>query len=498
MISKANIRNILWYAGILAFLMGVFVRSFFVLNIFVMSFVALVCLVVILGMYIFKESSPWAILFVVVILLFSFGVARFHFAYETPIRSFYDKELGQEVVIEGVIKKEPKKSDTTTHLKIYTDEGVGVIAFAEHYPVYEYGDRVRVSGELVRPESFVTDTGRGFDYVSFLEKDGIYYQMFRPQVELLEHGEGNWLVEKLLWVKNKFVSSVSSVLQEPYSALVSGITVGKEESLGDELEREFRRTGIIHIVVLSGYNVTIVSEFFMRVFAFLPFVARSILGGTAILLFMLLTGASATIVRASIMAVLVIVARITGRVSDMIRLLMIAGVAMVIHNPYILAFDPSFQLSFLATLGLIYVAPLLEKKFALVPTKWGIREFAVATIATQIFVLPLLLYMTGEFSVVSVVVNMLVLPFIPLAMFGGLLVGVFGFFSRALGLVVGYGEFVLLKYVFGVVHFFSELPFATLSLPQVSFWMVVLLYCIYAGVLVYINKKEKPDISLLK
>lgn len=172
-------------------------------------------------------------------------------------------------------------------------------------------------------------------------------------------------------------------------------------------------------MVLSGYNVTIISEFIMGMLSFLPKMIGTSLGALSIILFAIMVGGSATIIRASIMALLVLLARVTGRVSDMTRALFLAGFVMVLHNPQIVVFDPSFQLSFMATLGLISLSPKLNSIFKFVPTKFYLRETVSATISTQIFVLPLLLYMMGELSLVAVFVNLLVLMFIPLTMLFG-------------------------------------------------------------------------------
>ena len=166
------------------------------------------------------------------------------------------------------------------------------------------------------------------------------------------------------------------------------MTVGAQESLGEKLQDNFRKTGIAHIVVLSGYNVTIVSEAIMRVFSFLQNVFKFSFGGIAIIFFVLMTGASATAVRAGIMAILVIIARITGREYDALRALLIAGVIMIIQNPKILAFDSSFQLSFMATLGLLYVSPRIYKYFKFITTKFQFRELVVSVIATQLLFCP--------------------------------------------------------------------------------------------------------------
>jgi competence protein ComEC len=203
-----------------------------------------------------------------------------------------------------------------------------------------------------------------------------------------------------------------------------------------------------------------------------------------------MVGAGATIVRASIMALLIILARTIGRKIDILRLLFIAGFLMVLHNPYIVMFDPSFQLSFMAMLGLILLAPLFESHLKFIPEKFGFREIAAATIATQIFVLPLLLYMMGEVSVVAIVVNLLVLVFIPLTMFFGFITGVLGFVSSTFSLVFALPTFIFLYYEIAIVELFAKLPFATMTIPNFSLWLMFLVYVMYGVGLWHLHRNR--------
>ena len=158
--------------------------------------------------------------------------------------------------------------------------------------------------------------------------------------------------------KQKFIKALEAVIPEPQAGLGEGLLLGVNEALGDELKTAFRKTGIIHIVVLSGYNVMIVAEAIMRLLAFwfTPWI-RLLIGLIAIGGFAFLVGLGPTVVRASLMAALILVARATGRHYAVLRSLMFAGLVMLIFNPHLLVFDPGFQLSFLATLALIWLAP---------------------------------------------------------------------------------------------------------------------------------------------
>jgi competence protein ComEC len=295
---------------------------------------------------------------------------------------------------------------------------------------------------------------------------------------------GHPVFATLYAVKDAFQRALRTVLPEPAVALAEGILLGEKRALGEELTEAFRRSGIIHIVVLSGYNVMLVAGFFLFALSFvLSRRGRAIGGIIAIAAFALMVGLSPTVARASIMVGLVLIAFALGREYHVLRALLVAAAFMVALNPYLLVFDPGFQLSFLATLGLIAVAPHLET-WPLTTGVWPkARALILATIATQLAVLPLLLYQIGEFSLVAVVVNLLVVPMVPIAMLATFLTGLFALVSFELGLIVAYSAFLTLTYILTVATVSASLPFAALSVPVFSFWYVLLGYvilgCVY-------------------
>jgi competence protein ComEC len=414
-----------------------------------------------------------------------------------------DARLGMSATLIGTVIDEPDERETNTKLTVEIEQAFfgadifsvseRVLITTERYPRYAYGDMVRIRGELERPEAFVGDDGRLFHYDRYLGKDDIFYTLYFPEAKKIGEG-GGFAVKRLLFsLKHAFLERVAQVIHEPESSLLGGLVVGAKRSMGEVLLEDFRRTGIIHIVVLSGYNVTIVAEFIMRMLSVAPALLSWSAGIAAIVLFAVMTGASATIVRASIMAILVVIARATGRTYAITHALFIAGFLMVLHNPKILLFDASFQLSFLATLGLVQLAPRIERYFKWLPTTWQLREFATATLATQLFVLPLILYLMGEFSVVALPVNLLILPVVPITMLLGALTGALGFIHVALSLPFAYASSALLSYQLFVVELFSRLPFASLAIESFSLFVMCAAYALYGLVLFKLYKNSSAS-----
>jgi competence protein ComEC len=491
---------------LVTFLVGVGIAAFLTTSLVLVGlcFVgALLCFAV----SVFHGKQQTSLLLGVCILAAALGMLRFLFWVDTPNDPLLHSALGHSVVLRGVVSDEPDVRETNTQLTLtvrnFVEGGLGahaegkVLLIVQRYPEYQYGDALEISGVLKKPEPFSEPDGRVFDYPNYLKAKGIDYQLFRPQVTLLGHGEGNAVRATLFLVKHAFLERLARVLPEPENALAGGIMLGGKRSLGEEWTDRFRTTGIVHIVVLSGYNMTIVAEWLGAAFLFLGFYGSLAISALGIVCFTLMTGAGATVVRAATMALLVLLARLTGRTATMGRMLLIAGVLMVVQNPAIIAHDPSFQLSFLAALGLVFVAPLLKARLNMFHRSPLAQEVIIATVATQIMVLPLLLYQTGVLSLVALPANLLVLPLIPMTMLGAFVTGILVFVSTALALIPALPTSVLLAWILAVGKYGALLPFAAIHLPPLSGWLVLLTYALLALLIYRLSRSVSPMPPLL-
>jgi competence protein ComEC len=190
------------------------------------------------------------------------------------------------------------------------------------------------------------------------------------------------------------------------------------------------------------------------------------------------------------MALLVLLAKQTNRRYDITRALLLAGVFMIIQNPKILVFDLSFQLSFLATMALIWVAPLVERKVQFITPKYKLRELVVSTIATQIFVLPFIIYKMGLLSIFALFANVLILPAIPIIMFLGFSVGFLGFISTVLTVPVSFVCTLLLTYVLKIIYLFSHLPFSSVTIESFPLVLVIIIYLLLFIIIWQSRKNE--------
>lgn len=472
-------RGSYFYTVILSFLVGVLVASFIdvSLSVIYLSLVISVSLALYWRRHQDIDSAPVILVVVLFFLLMPLGVLRMQIDVASYSQSILLDKVGETVTLEGIVVEELDVRENSARMTVAVDKD-RVLVSIDRYSAVAYGDRVSFSGKLRIPESFTGDLGRTFHYDGYLRVRDIGYVMSYPKaVEVRGGREGHWFLHGLYDFKDAFVGAISRTVPDPSAGLGVGLLLGVKQASGAELERAFRVTGIIHIVVLSGYNVMIVITAVMFLLgSLLSLRPRVIIGLIAITIFALLVGLSATVVRATIMAGLVLIAQLIGRQYHIVRALCLAGAIMVLIEPHILAFDIGFQLSFMATLGLILIAPQFETIMGYVPSKFGAREFLIATIATQIAVLPLLAYHIGEVSIIAVLVNVLVLPLVPLAMGLTFVAGLVAMYIPVLAPPFALAAHAVLILMIRVVEWSAAVPYAAVTVPVIPWYGVFVMY----------------------
>ncbi len=444
------------------------------------------------------------------------GMLRATFS-ETPLPQTFAQDLGQRVSYEGVVIADPDVRDKNQRVKVRISQALPagrqgsastiMLAVAPRYPSVMVGDHVRVSGTLSLPEAFADDNGRVFRYDKYLQRDGVRFMLDFAYLQVESHASRYSLPAALARVKHAFLDGIASALPEPHSSLAGGIVLGGKSGLGKELKDAFTRSGLVHIVVLSGHNVMIVASwviaFFIFIFAraetvfkmHIPRGASIAAGALALITFVGIAGFSATAIRAALMALIALYARATGRTYAAGRALLIVVLLMLVWNPLYLAFDPGFSLSVAATAGLIWLAPFIETLLTRIKSEF-VRSATATTLAAQIAVLPLLLYFTGNLSIVAIPANVIAALIVPFAMafsylagFGGI---VFGPLAPLLAIVIGIPAYLASSALISLAEASASLPLAAFTLPPFPFWLMLLAY----GALIYFASSQRFSTTL--
>lgn len=457
---------------IFGFFAGAAISSFINLDFWFALFLALLSLILQLSQS-YKSRNFIISLF---ILGISFGILRYEvkdFKNNIP-----NEILNKKTEFEAIILKEPEERENYTRLvaeiseKNFSTISISamrkpkILIYSRAYPKFNFGDKIAINGKIQKPQKFIDTNTNKFDWPAYLAKDGIYLETFYPEIKLISSRNGSKTKQILFSLKKRFTENLEKVISFPASSLLSGITIGEKTALPKNLKDNLIKTGTIHIAVLSGYNITIIAAGVINILklAYLPNMLVSAFGILTVVLFSIMAGAEAATVRAAIMAVLMIIANQTGRMYAAIYALIFAAFFMVLQNPMILRFDASFQLSFLATFGLIYFTPYFQNKLKSLPEFFKLKENFITTMSAQIAVLPMLIYSTGNFSLFSLPLNILILSFIPITMLFGFLTGISGFLGFYISNFFGFISYIFLAYEIWLINFFASLPFSYIKI----------------------------------
>ncbi len=439
----------------LAFILGISAGR--LLNFTIMAILAMVFIIVI--------SLGWQNKLALVIgfagLISLLGAWRFISDYQqNDISQFY----GQTVSGQGIIAEEPDIRPDKVYLTLKSVEinnqqlKSKILATVPHFPQHEYGEKLDFTAKIQEPKEFPD-----FNYKNYLSRFGIDAVIYYPSIETKEGNYGNKIKFYILQFKHHWSNNLALLLPEPQNAFLGGLLLGAKRAIPENLTEGFNITGTSHIVAVSGFNITIIiagidwllRQFFRKRAAF-------IISLTAIAGFVIMTGASASVIRAAVMGGLVLLALNIGRVYAVANALALSATVMLLINPQILHFDIGFQLSFAALLGLVYFTPRIEPYFLWLPKY--LRQYLVATLAAEAATLPILLLNFGRLSLIAPLANILVLPLVPPAMLFGFLTGAFSLIWLKLGIPFAGISWILLTYIIKVVETLARIPFAALSL----------------------------------
>lgn len=448
------------------------------------------------------------------ILFLALGIARVHVAEFTitkdSLRAYRD--VSQKVTLVGVIIADPDVRDTYQRLKVKINKTNSVVLVTVgRQTEFQYLDSVNMTGFLKTPPML-----DDFNYKNYLMKEGVYSVMDFPAIEitLQEHHYTplSFIYEKILLLKRALLRSLDKSFSGAGNYIMQGVVFGNDATMPKELKNQFQVTGLSHVTAVSGGNIVILIIMLTFVLLALGFWRQHALVGAMLFiwLYIALIGFPASGIRAAMMGSVALLGGVLGRQNTSSRVLTITAALMVMQNPFVLLYDIGFQLSFLASAGIIYGKPFVDRfiqfdseiflvwiknekiKSFFVKHGYELQSIVSVTIVAQIFTLPIIVYYFGNVSLVALLANVLVLPIIPWLMGIGFVAAILGIFSGFLGWVAALPCYALLWYFLNVLDFLN-MPLAMVSVGSISFGWVAFYYIALAAVIWWLQKKLQPS-----
>lgn len=384
---------------------------------------------------------------------------------------------GRIVKVLGYVGDEPDVREANQKLKINAEKlsfsngssvsvNGKILATADLYPEYKYGDELELDCELEQPEEI-----NGFAYDRYLARYDIYSVCYYPKANATGKNLGNPVYAKIFALKEKIAGVIDAGMSEPESSLARPIVFGGQRGVAPDTKLDFQKTGLTHIMAVSGFNVSILAAVVMaallgagvsRQRAF--YLAVILLAG-----YIVLVGLPASAMRAGLMGFLVLWALKLGRLNKITNSLVLTAAILLLINPKLLRDDAGFQLSFLALAGLVYVYPILEalREKIKLPKLKGLSDGLLITLAAQVFTLPILAYNFSQISLIAPLANLAVLWTLPILTVLVLIAIPLGAFLPGLSFIFFLPGLVLTKYILAAVKYLAALPFSYLTVDYV-------------------------------
>lgn len=371
---------------------------------------------------------------------------------------------------------------------------------------FQYGDRLVIWGAPESPPDEVD-----FSYKDYLARQGIHTYLAYPVVRQIGSGAGSPLMAGIFRLREKAYFTINRIFPQPEAALLSGVLLGLDHDLPDEIVSAFQDTGTAHIVAISGFNMTVLAALLIGLLGrFLPRGWAALAAAVTIAFYTLLVGANPAVVRAAIMSSLALFGRLIGRSSGGLTPLALSAAAMCAVNP-LLPWDAGFQLSFTATLGLILYGEPLQNAFETwAENHWGdavarrlvgpVSEYFLFTLAAQVTTLPVVLVHFNRLSLTAMLANPLILPVQPGVMILGGVALIAGMILPAIGQVLAWLAWPLAAYTLRVVESLARIRSGAVSVGEFTPWMALGFYVVLFGLtfsrerLAPLREKLKPGL----
>lgn len=460
----------------LGILSGALLGSFFVLQ----SIWVLLTIPFVLGVYWFYSDMRLILLTATLIGFIGGGYYS-----NTIIDNYYQIQESIPNRIENtevVIASSPRSQAFGYQYKVYIPKYTAKAFMTIKDDDLIYGERLIVKAKTSIPE----EAG----IRRFLLGRGIHRYMTSSDYQIQSNNNCNiqcQIMRNIIQMQKEIIIKIDTAYPNQVGEFLKGILIGYTDTLPAEIKESFKKTGVSHILAVSGYNMAIIvilvyqqliNKQIYKPFSFWITIAIMIL-------FTLLTGAEASIMRAGIFAIIILSAEQLQRYVGGMRPLILCATILVLINPLYIGYDIGFQLSFLAVIGLILYGQLFKTYLEGIPS-FGILSMIGETLFAQILVLPLLIYYFGQVSLISIIANILIVPVIPFAMAWGSITALLLPWK-----IFTYPLVILIQSVLSMNQYLASLSWASITVFNITGYMLISIYAIMGiGYWLYIKQRK--------
>lgn len=455
----------------------------------------LLCILLILSFIFVKYKTSIWLLFLLAIFSGGLFLSNTYIFPSNHIRNlvFYKSD---PVFIKGIVTSFPEikpnrssfilsAEELTQADKVYSVSGKALVRVFKK-GTFSYGDRLLLEGRLYRPFSF----SKGFNYREYLKHRGIYCILSVKKnnfVKRLDRNTGNPLKSLTFKLRLRMKEVVSKNLSFFSAGILNAIILGDRQDLSFYARDALLKSGTVHIIAISGLHIGIVAFIILVMLKVLriPRKPRHILTILILIIYCILTGANAPVVRATIMAVILLLGYFFKREVNIYNSLSLAALIILIVNPWQL-FEVSFQLSFLSVASIVWLAPKIkaifpERLYKIIGMRFLIPTFSVS-VAALLGLLPLIAYYFKIITPITILANMIIVPYMSIIVASGFALGLIGVLVPFLAPIFAASCDLSILMLFKINSLLISIPGAYFKLPQISFVYILLYYVLLVSI----------------
>ena len=329
------------------------------------------------------------------------------------------------------------------------------------------GQKITVKGLLYRPRR--ANNPNAFDFANYLARQGAFAGL-KGEI-IIDKKSPTWGVWQ---IRQRIVEAQIQGLGQEKGTLLSSITLGRQAvNLPAKITDLFIKTGLAHILAASGFHVAILLGFILTITRNLSPKQQFIIALTILIIYGTLTGLQPSVLRAILMGIGALIGLLYNRQVNSLGSLLLAATILLLWQP-LWIWDLGFQLSFLATLGLIITVPLLKNKIDYFPNL--IAEPIAISLAATLWTMPLLMFTFNSIALYSIPINIITTPLVTLISLGGVFTAFLGLIYPPLGSISASILYYPLELLLQITNFFSLLPFSTYSTGKLSLGVMLIIY----------------------
>lgn len=438
--------------------------------------------------------------------------------------SFY-KKVKENIEIEAVIISSCKTSE---YYNSYTIKGKTAEFKNKKFILYvkkgtnlEYGDRIKITGEFYEPED--SRNYKGFSYKKYLQTEKIYGTIKAEKIEAKSKNNTFYLFKLSNSARDKIIKQIENILPEETSGLLAGLMLGDKTHISDELRLYFQKSSLAHILAVSGAHVSYIIlglTYFVSI-SKIPKKSGYIFIICVLIGFIFITNFSVSVIRACVMSIILIISKLLYRKIDIKNTIALSALIILTFNPYSIN-SVSMQLSYLGTIGVIFIAPVVQEIFSLLLIQlsklWadrGVRPYnkthkdklekinnkitAIISvpIAAQIAILPIMIKNFNTISLTFLISNLIAMPLLGICIIGGYLLTIFSFISLNLAQKNGILFNIILKVLILIAKFCGNLKLSNIYVITPNTITITIYYTVmFTAISIASTKMRRSNTSL--